>query len=542
MNSSRLVSDKLKSMESDDTDVAERDPSGRYIRFNEILGKGACKTVYKAFDEIDGIEVAWNQVRIDDVVQSQERLEMLYSEVHLLKTLKHDHIIKYYFSWVDDVNRTVNIITELFTSGSLRRYRKKHKKVDLKAIKNWARQVLRGLLYLHSHSPPIIHRDLKCDNIFINGNTGQVKIGDLGLAVVMHQPTVRTVIGTPEFMAPELYAEEYNELVDVYSFGMCIMEMVTCEYPYYECQNPAQIYKKVTSGIKPASLGKVTDPQLKQFIERCILPASLRSSVAELLKDPFLAPDTSGKVPCVSLPSSNNPPELQSHLMDIDIDGKNSCCTSSECSYKSPPATIQVSNSNPANSFNLSGKEEGDESICMTLIMGDNYGHMKYIHFIYYLQNDTTLSIAGEMVDELNLPNEDAVLIADLMDDLIRKIELRRSSNQSSNVAVGVKALPECMEFPNAGDSSFSKVSAGLTCANGIASYKGFNSGTSDGVSTSNISLLTLDDDDKCEELETELAVIHSEYDRLAAELEKRKTEAIECAKRKWVAKKMPFN
>lgn len=48
-------------------------------------------------------------------------------------------------------------------------------------------------------------------------------------------------------MAPELYEEEYNELVDIYSFGMCILEMITCEYPYSECKNPAQIYKKVTS-------------------------------------------------------------------------------------------------------------------------------------------------------------------------------------------------------------------------------------------------------------------------------------------------------
>lgn len=53
--------------------------------------------------------------------------------------------------------------------------------------------------------------------------------------------------GIPEFMAPELYEEEYNELVDIYSFGMCMLEMVTFEYPYSECKNPAQIYKKVIS-------------------------------------------------------------------------------------------------------------------------------------------------------------------------------------------------------------------------------------------------------------------------------------------------------
>lgn len=48
-------------------------------------------------------------------------------------------------------------------------------------------------------------------------------------------------------MAPELYDENYNELADVYSFGMCMLELVTSEYPYSECRNSAQIYKKVSS-------------------------------------------------------------------------------------------------------------------------------------------------------------------------------------------------------------------------------------------------------------------------------------------------------
>lgn len=54
------------------------------------------------------------------------------------------------------------------------------------------------------------------------------------------------VIGTPEFMAPELYDEDYDDKVDVYSFGMCLLELATLEYPYSECRNAAQIYKKVT--------------------------------------------------------------------------------------------------------------------------------------------------------------------------------------------------------------------------------------------------------------------------------------------------------
>ena len=67
------------------------------------------------------------------------------------------------------------------------RYRQKHKRVDLRVVKNCAHQILRGLLYLHNHYPPIIHRDLKCDNIFVNGNQGEVKIGDLGLAAILYK-------------------------------------------------------------------------------------------------------------------------------------------------------------------------------------------------------------------------------------------------------------------------------------------------------------------------------------------------------------------
>lgn len=53
-------------------------------------------------------------------------------------------------------------------------------------------------------------------------------------------------LGTPEFMAPEMYEEHYDESVDVYALGMCLLEMITGEYPYSECQFPAQIYRKVT--------------------------------------------------------------------------------------------------------------------------------------------------------------------------------------------------------------------------------------------------------------------------------------------------------
>ena len=89
-------------------------------QFRDILGKGAVKVVYRAFDEVLGMEVAWNQIKLNDVFRSPEELQRLYSEVHLLENLQHDSIIKFYTSWIDVNRRNFNFITEMFTSGTLR--------------------------------------------------------------------------------------------------------------------------------------------------------------------------------------------------------------------------------------------------------------------------------------------------------------------------------------------------------------------------------------------------------------------------------------
>lgn len=71
--------------------------------------------------------------------------------------------------------------------------------MKLKLLQRWSRQILKGLHFLHTRSPPIIHRDLKCDNIFITGPTGSVKIGDLGLATLKSASFAKSVIGKCKF-------------------------------------------------------------------------------------------------------------------------------------------------------------------------------------------------------------------------------------------------------------------------------------------------------------------------------------------------------
>ncbi|KAM9182288.1 serine/threonine-protein kinase WNK2 isoform 14-T14 [Mergus octosetaceus] len=270
---------------------------GRFLKFDIELGRGSFKTVYKGLDTETWVEVAWCELQ-DRKLTKVER-QRFKEEAEMLKGLQHPNIVRFYDFWESCVKgkRCIVLVTELMTSGTLKTYLKRFKVMKPKVLRSWCRQILKGLLFLHTRTPPIIHRDLKCDNIFITGPTGSVKIGDLGLATLKRASFAKSVIGTPEFMAPEMYEEHYDESVDVYAFGMCMLEMATSEYPYSECQNAAQIYRKVTCGIKPASFEKVTDPEIKEIIGECICKnKEERYEIKDLLSHAFFAEDTGVRV------------------------------------------------------------------------------------------------------------------------------------------------------------------------------------------------------------------------------------------------------
>ncbi|CAG8621824.1 5611_t:CDS:10 [Paraglomus brasilianum] len=262
--------------------IVEISPNGRYAKLNTVLGKGAYKVVYKAIDREEGYEVAWNCFQT-----TKAQFNALSQEISILKEVRHPNIIAFHDWWYSKDNEFI-FVAELMTSGTLREYIRKLSLPNMKIVKRWSRQILKGLIYLHSHDPPIIHRDIKCDNIFINGAHGEVKIGDMGTAK-MKLGKKYTVIGTPEFMAPEMYDEKgYSEKVDIYAFGMCLLEMVTGEYPYNECKNAAQVYKKVIQGSRPECLNKVQDPEVLDLINHCIAPENERYTARQIVNHPFL--------------------------------------------------------------------------------------------------------------------------------------------------------------------------------------------------------------------------------------------------------------
>merc|ERR1712232_761864 len=104
-------------------------------------------------------------------------------------------------------------------------------------IASHSKQLLKGLRYLHSLTPCLIHRDLKCANCLLS-HSGKVKIADFGCAKLlkgdMNQP--HTLAGTVQWMSPEQIMSEASITArsDIWSFGCCAIELATAANPWKE--------------------------------------------------------------------------------------------------------------------------------------------------------------------------------------------------------------------------------------------------------------------------------------------------------------------
>ncbi|OHT08056.1 STE family protein kinase [Tritrichomonas foetus] len=288
-------------------------PDGRYRRC-EVIGSGAFKIVYRAYDQEEGIEVAWNEIHLERF--SENDTKQIFNEIKLLEQLEHPRILRLSHAWIDKKRKVLVFITEFFRNGTIRSYigdvvRRPSRSV----ISKWCKQVLEGLDYMHTHDPPVIHRDLKCDNLFIDASEGIVKIGDFGLSKAIPTGEAVSCLGTPAYTAPEVYSGKYTTKADIWSFGLCVLEMVTAETPYAECGNVGVIYMKVSKGGLPASLTKVDDPVIADFITVCLLPQELRPSAADLLEHSLIIDFDQPEIePGFDLPNQNLSPDFPEPL------------------------------------------------------------------------------------------------------------------------------------------------------------------------------------------------------------------------------------
>lgn len=106
----------------------------------------------------------------------------------------------------------------------VRRYRRR---LTEPVIKRYAWQILQGLVYLHGHYPPIIHRDLKCDNIFVNGSSGTVKIGDLGFATLQRGLNAPLSVIGMHWQLLDVHGCMCTGVVDELFLSVCVLFMAT---------------------------------------------------------------------------------------------------------------------------------------------------------------------------------------------------------------------------------------------------------------------------------------------------------------------------
>ncbi len=196
--------------------------------------------MYKAYDEKQGIDVAWSKINAADNHLTDDQAQSIVAEMSKGLGIDHPNIIRCYLCYQD--HGTINLITEYFTSGNLRDYRQRHKHLGTRAVKKWARQILLGLAYLHSRQPAMVHGDLRCDKLYVNGHTGEIKIGDLGLATLLSRrypdvvigggmssqaPTTTTPNGAANGVVVQHPATELSVPSDVFCFGLVMLELMS---------------------------------------------------------------------------------------------------------------------------------------------------------------------------------------------------------------------------------------------------------------------------------------------------------------------------
>uniref|UniRef100_A0A667XM62 Nuclear receptor-binding protein n=1 Tax=Myripristis murdjan TaxID=586833 RepID=A0A667XM62_9TELE len=272
----------------DESEILEESPCGRWQKRREEVNQRnvpGIDNAYLAMDTEEGVEVVWNEVMFSERKNFKLQEEKVKAVFDNLIQLEHLNIVKFHKYWADvKENRArVIFITEYMSSGSLKQFLKKtkknHKTMNEKAWKRWCIQILSALSYLHSCEPPIIHGNLTCDTIFIQHN-GLIKIGSVAPDTINnHVKTCREEQKSLHFFAPEYGAvADVTTAVDIYSFGMCALEMAVLEIQ----SNGDSSY--VSQEAINSAIQSLEDPLQREFIQKCLeVDPSKRPTAKELL-------------------------------------------------------------------------------------------------------------------------------------------------------------------------------------------------------------------------------------------------------------------
>lgn len=268
------------------------------------IGAGSFGTVYLGMNPLTGELMAVKQVRLPDKRSADNSLqrgviEALEHEMSLLKQLDHENIVRYLGSSFDE--EFLNIFLEYVPGGSVQSMLSSYGPFEEPLIRNFIRQVLIGLSYLHGED--IIHRDIKGANILIDIK-GTVKISDFGISKKVgsnvdmeddapeHKRSARraSLQGSVYWMAPEVVKQTaYTKKADIWSVGCLIIEMFTGKHPFPDFSQMQAIFK-IGTHITP-QIPEWCTLEAKQFLEKTFeLDYNNRPDAVDLLEEPFLNP------------------------------------------------------------------------------------------------------------------------------------------------------------------------------------------------------------------------------------------------------------
>ncbi|XP_011637322.1 serine/threonine-protein kinase PLK4 [Pogonomyrmex barbatus] len=196
-----------------------------------LLGKGGYGSVYRARCLRSGMEVAIKMID-KKMMQAAGMMDRVRQEVGIHTRLKHPAILEVYTCFEN--TNYVYLVLELCHNGELQRYLKAQgtKSLSEEHAANIIRQVVQGLLYLHSYQ--ILHRDLSLSNLLLTKNM-QVKIADFGLATQLNKPDERhlTMCGTPNYISPEIATRSsHGPEADVWSLGCMLYTLLVGKPPF----------------------------------------------------------------------------------------------------------------------------------------------------------------------------------------------------------------------------------------------------------------------------------------------------------------------
>lgn len=200
------------------------------FKVQELLGKGGFACVYRALCLATGQEVAIKMID-KKLMKTSGMVARVINEVEIHWQLKHPSIVELY-NYFEDANY-VYLIMEMCHNGEINRYLKKTgRPVGQNEARHIMTQVVKGVLYLHSHG--IIHRDLSLGNILLTREM-DAKIGDFGLAARLTMPNEKhyTMCGTPNYISPEIATRGPHGLEsDVWSLGCMLYTLIVGSPPF----------------------------------------------------------------------------------------------------------------------------------------------------------------------------------------------------------------------------------------------------------------------------------------------------------------------